>query len=71
MNNLKAKTMVQKSSFSEIYNDPLSFIRAFDKINLENEENYSAYLAAKPGVEVPRRLTDSGLYIMSNSLIYQ
>ena len=70
MNTIKEKSKILKSNFSEIYNDPLSYIRAFDRNNLEIDGNVPAYLAVKKGAEVPKRLQDSGIYIISNLLVF-
>ena len=68
MNELKESSMLQKNSFSEIYNDPLSYIRALEKSNFDAEENYPAYLAVRSGIQLPRRLQDSGFCIISNNI---
>jgi len=57
--------MLNNCSFSEIYNDPLSYVRAFERDLLDNESNYPAYIAHKDGYEVPERLQDSRMMIMN------
>ena len=61
VDNIREKSMLKNSSFSEIYEDPLSYVRVLDKEQLENESNYPAYIAHKKSVKLPKRLLDSRL----------
>lgn len=60
---------MSKTDLNMIYQNPLAYIRALDKENLENEGNFPAYVAHKEGAEVPQRLLESGIKIMSTKSV--
>jgi hypothetical protein len=57
---------LKKSSFSIIYEDPTSYVRVFEKDQIENESNYPAYIAYKSVLDLPKRIVESGIMLMSS-----
>jgi hypothetical protein len=65
MKSIREKSQLKKSSFSEIYQNPLSYVRAMDKDQLENESNYPAYVAYKNDAKIPQRIAESGMMVLT------
>lgn len=65
-NSIKRDSALRKCSYSQIYSEPLSHIRALDQRSFDTDEYYPAYIAVKPGAVVPKRLQDSGICTISN-----
>lgn len=65
MKSIREKSLLKKSSFSEIYQNPLSYVRAMDKDQLENESNYPAYIAYKSDSKIPKRIAESNMMVLT------
>ena len=64
IDNVREKAMIRKSQYSEVYQNPLGYIRVLEKDLIETEGNVPAYLICHTDEGVPRRLQEANLMII-------